>query len=101
MAAIEKLRDELRATLSAKSVNAVLTSAGAIFKLALRRRLVSGNPAAEAERAFMGAAELKSRNRRNSAETAFSRYGRMKFWTPPRSAGSSSRPTLDSIGRFF
>jgi len=60
VAAIEKLRDEIRGSLSAKSVNAVLTSAAAIFKLALRRRLVSGNPAAEAERAFMGAAELKN-----------------------------------------
>ncbi len=55
---IENLRDELRARLSAKSVNAVLTTTAAIFKLAVRRRLVSGNPAADAERAFMGAMEL-------------------------------------------
>jgi integrase-like protein len=56
---IEKLRDELRAKLSAKSVNAVLTTAAAIFKLAVRRKLATGNPAADAERAFMGATELK------------------------------------------
>jgi integrase len=55
---IEKLRDELRAKLSAKSVNAVLTTAAAIFKLAVRRKLATGNPAADAERA-MGATELK------------------------------------------
>ena len=59
VALIEKLRDELRAKLSAKSVNAVLTTAAAIFKLAVRRKLVSGNPAADAERAFMGAKEIK------------------------------------------
>jgi integrase len=40
-------------------VNAVLTTAAAIFKLAVRRKLASGNPAADAERAFMGATELK------------------------------------------
>ena len=56
---VEYLRDELRAKLSAKSVNAVLTTSAAIFKLAVRRRLVSGNPAADAERAFIGAVELK------------------------------------------
>ncbi len=59
VALIEKLRDELRAKLSAKSVNAVLTTAAAIFKLAVRRKLATGNPAADAERAFMGATELK------------------------------------------
>ena len=56
---IENLRDELRAKLSAKSVNAVLTTTATIFKLAVRRRLVSGNPGADTERAFMGAVELK------------------------------------------
>jgi integrase len=56
---IEKLRDELRAKLRPKSVNAVLTTAAAIFKLAVRRKLATGNPAADAERAFMGATELK------------------------------------------
>jgi integrase len=59
VALIEKLRDELRARLIAKSVNAVLTTAAAIFELAVRRKLASGNPAADAERAFMGATELK------------------------------------------
>jgi integrase len=59
VALIEKLRDELRAKLSAKSVNAMLTTAAAIFKLAVRRKLATGNPAADAERAFMGATELK------------------------------------------
>jgi len=45
---IEKLRDKLHAKLSAKSVNAVLTTAAAIFKLAVRRKLATGNPAADA-----------------------------------------------------
>ena len=40
-------------------MNAVLTTAAAIFKLAVRRKLATGNPAADAERAFMGATELK------------------------------------------
>ena len=40
-------------------MNAVLTTAGAIFKLAVRRKLATGNPAADAERASMGATELK------------------------------------------
>jgi integrase len=40
-------------------VNAVLTTAAAIFKLAVRRKLATANPAADAERAFMGATELK------------------------------------------
>jgi integrase len=59
VALIEKLRDELRAKLSARSVNAVLTTAAAVFKLAVRRKLATGNPAADAERAFMGATELR------------------------------------------
>ena len=59
VALIEKLRDELRAKLSARNVNAVLTTAAAIFKLAVRRKLATGNPAADAERAFMGAVEIK------------------------------------------
>ncbi len=59
VALIEKVRDELRSKLSPKSVNAVLTTAAAIFKLAARRKLVNGNPAADAERAFIGAIELK------------------------------------------
>jgi integrase len=59
VALIEKLRDELRAKLTARSVNAVLTTAAAIFKLAVRRKLANGNPAADAERAFMGAVEIK------------------------------------------
>ena len=40
-------------------MNAVLTTAAAVFKLAVRRKLATGNPAADAERAFMGATELK------------------------------------------
>ena len=59
VALIEKLRDELRSKLTARSVNAVLTTAAAIFKLAVRRKLSNGNPAADAERAFMGAVEIK------------------------------------------
>jgi len=55
----DKVLTEIKTRLSAKSVNAVLTTSAAIFKLAVRRRLVSGNPAADAERAFIGAVELK------------------------------------------
>jgi hypothetical protein len=36
-------------------LNAVLTTPAAIFKLAARRKLATGNPAADAERAFTGA----------------------------------------------
>ena len=39
-------------------MNAVLTTAAAVFKLAVRRKLATGNPAADAERAFMGAPSL-------------------------------------------
>ena len=59
VALIEKLRDELRANLSANTVNAVLTTAAGVFKLAVRRNLATGNPAVDAERAFMDATELK------------------------------------------
>lgn len=68
VALIEKLRDELRANLSARSVNAVLTTAAAIFKLAVRRKLANGNPAAEAEGAFMGAVEIKDETTKQSRE---------------------------------
>jgi hypothetical protein len=57
-------------------VNAVLTTAAAIFKLAVRRKLATANPAADAERAFMGATELKGEatkeqrgDRRSAAQT--------------------------------
>jgi integrase len=69
VALMESLRDDLRKTLSAKSVKAVLTTAGAIFKLAIRRELTTRNPAADAERPFEGATELTAQN-----ETGESRH---------------------------
>jgi len=44
VALFENLFDELSARLSAKSVNAVLTTAAAIFKLSIRRKLANGKP---------------------------------------------------------
>src|SRR5258706_15069948 len=60
VAAIETLRDELRGRgLSPRTVGATMTTCAAIFKLSLRRGLVTINPAALAERPFVGSKELK------------------------------------------
>jgi integrase len=66
VAAFERVRDDLlrrpapgRSTpLSPRSVNKVMTTATAVLKVALRRRLLKFNPAAEAERAHVGQGEL-------------------------------------------
>ena len=56
---IERLRDTLRrAGLSPQTVNKVLTTATAIFKLAVRRNYWTSNPAASAERLRVTTAEL-------------------------------------------
>ncbi len=55
---IERVRDDLRTTLSAKTISAVLTTAAAIFKLAIRRGYATTNPAAIAERPRRTVAEL-------------------------------------------
>ncbi|GEM_PF-368523 len=56
---IEKLRDTLRGDgLSAQSVNKVLTTAAAIFKLAVRRNYATSNPAAIAERLRVSSGEI-------------------------------------------
>ncbi len=56
---IEKLRDTLRrAGLSPQTVNKVLTTATAIFKLAVRRNYWTSNPAASAERLRVTTTEL-------------------------------------------
>ncbi len=55
----EKLRDALRrGGLSPQTVNKVLTTATAIFKLAVRRNYWTSNPAASAERLRVTTAEL-------------------------------------------
>ena len=58
VAAVERVRDELRATLGAKTISAVLTTCAAVFKLAQRRGWVANNPAAIAERPRRAVAEL-------------------------------------------
>jgi hypothetical protein len=56
---IERLRDTLRrAGLSPQTVNKVLTTATAIFKLAVRRNYWTSNPAGSAERLRVTTAEL-------------------------------------------
>ena len=56
---LEKLRDALRrGGLSPQTVNKVLTTATAIFKLAVRRNYWTSNPAASAERLRVTTAEL-------------------------------------------
>ena len=56
---LEKLRDALRRSgLSPQTVNKVLTTATAIFKLAVRRNYWTSNPAANAERLRVTTAEL-------------------------------------------
>src|ERR1700722_15993032 len=47
---VERLRDSLRRTLSSRTVSAILTTAAAVFKFAMRRGYVAINPAALAER---------------------------------------------------
>jgi integrase len=58
VARIEQLRDELRKTLNARTVCAILTTCSAVFKLAVRRHYVSRNIAALAERPRAEAVEL-------------------------------------------
>jgi integrase len=65
---IERIRDELRATLSPKTVSAVLTTAAAVFKLALRRGYATLNPAAIAERPRRTVAELTADRENQESE---------------------------------
>jgi integrase len=58
VAAVERVRDELRANLGAKTISAVLTTCAAVFKLAQRRGWAANNPAAIAERPRRAVAEL-------------------------------------------
>jgi integrase len=59
VSAVERLRDTLRRDgLSPQTVNKVLTTATAIFKLAVRRNYWSTNPASSAERLRITTAEL-------------------------------------------
>ena len=99
VALIEKLRDELRGKLSAKSVNAVLTTAAAIFKLAVRRKLATGNPTADAERAFLGATELKDEATKEQRGDGVSHSDQRRFWIRTRSARCWKRVIPDVTGR--
>jgi len=58
VAKIEKVRDELAATLGPKTIAKVLTTCAAIFKLAIRRGYAVSNPAAVAERPRAQVAEI-------------------------------------------
>ena len=59
VARMRKLRDELRNKgLAPKTVNKVLTTVAAVFKVAMKDRLVKWNPAAEVERLQVGSAEV-------------------------------------------
>jgi len=58
VAMVERVRDELRATLGAKTISTVLTTCAAVFKLAQRRGWTTSNPAAIAERPRRAVAEL-------------------------------------------
>jgi len=57
----------------------VLTTAAAIFKLAIRRKLANGNLAADAERAFMGAVEIRDETTKRLGKRAFSRSDPKRF----------------------
>jgi integrase len=67
VAAVERVRDEPRANLGAKTISAVLTCA-AVFKLAQRRGWVANNPAAIAERPGGAAAELTVADKTDESE---------------------------------
>jgi integrase len=58
VAAVERLRDRLRRQLSARTVSAIMTTAAAVFKFAMRRGYVTTNPAALAERPRRAVMEL-------------------------------------------
>lgn len=65
---VERVRDELRANLSAKTISAVLTTCAAVFKLAQRRGLVANNPAAIAERPRKAVAELSGADQADESD---------------------------------
>jgi integrase len=68
VARIEQLRDELRKTLGARTVSAILTTCAAVFKLAVRRHYVMRNVAQLAERPRADAVELIGQNEDNRAD---------------------------------
>jgi integrase len=66
---MRKVRDQLRASgLAPKTVNKVLTTAAAVFKLAMKDRLLKWNPAAEVERLRIGSGEIGADNRKSDDE---------------------------------
>jgi hypothetical protein len=76
---IERIRDDLRATLSPKTISAVLTTAAAVFKLALRRGYATLNPAAIAERPRRTVAVSPQTVKIRRAKTGCALSGRMRF----------------------
>jgi integrase len=73
VAAIEKLRDELRAaTYAARTINAIIRIISAVFESAIRRDDVARNPVDRVERSFMAARELKPGVERESDDDAIS-----------------------------
>jgi hypothetical protein len=102
VALIEKLRDELRAKLSAKSVNALLTTAAAIFKLAVRgARLRPATLPRTLSAPSWARLNSRMRRQKNSVETAFSRSDPRKFWIRTRSARCLKKLTPDITGPCF
>jgi integrase len=68
VAAVERVRDELRANLGARTISAVLTTCAAVFKLAQRRGWAANNPAAIAERPRRAVAELTVADQTDESE---------------------------------
>jgi len=68
VAAVERVRDELRANLGATTISAVLTTCAAVFKLAQRRGWAANNPAAIAERPRRAVAELTVADQTDESE---------------------------------
>jgi integrase len=61
VAAIEKLRDDLRANSYApRTINFIIRIVGAVFRAAIRRDEAVSNPVDRVERAFMAARELRA-----------------------------------------
>jgi integrase len=71
IAAIEKLRDDLRADGYAhRTINTVIRIAGAVFRAAIRRGECAVNPVDRAERAFVAARELTADDNGGSDDDA-------------------------------
>ncbi len=68
IAGVEKLRAELLASgLGVTSANAVVTTLGAVLKMAMRHGVLRSNPVDLIERSFVGSKELKSEDDEDSS----------------------------------